>query len=128
LFSIRLNSFPPRYIGTLEGGTYRKRIIPEKHIHHDSQSVAISAALLYASDIGFDRIVIDMPGGRIETSRGYFIARGMPHQFRNFEPQLFLPVSEFGLDKVCAWEQTEAKRLQRDAERQAQLSLFGGAA
>jgi hypothetical protein len=80
--------------------------------------------LLFSPDIAFERIEIDSPSGKLVTTKAYFIAHATTHQFRNCEPQLFLPLSEFGLDKVNAWEQEAAKRERNRRERASQLTLF----
>lgn len=129
LFTVRLDIFPrPVFIGVIEGDTFRKRVDPSKHVYHNSDSVAISAALLYAEAFRFRWIVVETPGGKLVTSRAFFLAHAMPHQFRNYEPQLFLPVAEFGIEKARTWEAEEAKRQRNEAEKQAQGSLFGDTA
>jgi hypothetical protein len=128
-YTVRLNlPFRPVFVGTLEGDTFSKRIDPSKHVHHSSDSVAISAALLFSGAIPFKWIVIDTPEGKLVTSRRFFVSHGRPYTFRGYEPQLFLPRSEFGIDAARRWEEAEDRRERARQELATQMQLFAEAA
>lgn len=129
VYSVRLNlPFRPVFIGELRTdgeGTFFKRIDPSKHVHHGSNSIAISAALLQAEHIHFKWIVVDVLGhGKACTTRGFMLAHGTAFRFRNYEPQIALPVKLWGKDAAKSWEHEQDKRERIRREVAAQTSLF----
>jgi hypothetical protein len=129
VYTVRLNlPFGPVFIGELRTGgegTYFKRVDPSKHVHHNSDSVAISAALLTAEHIGFRWIVCDIKGhGKIVTTRPYMLTHGEAFRYPKYEPQIALPVNLWGKELALEWEQEQARRERIRRELRAQGSLF----
>jgi hypothetical protein len=112
-FQVRLNTpFKPCFIGRLYtngAGKFLTRKLEQKHLHRNSHSIAINAALLYNPEFKFQSIEIDFvhEDGRIEklrTSREYFLANGKPFCYKGYEPQIALELSLFGQEKVYRFE------------------------
>ena len=96
-----------RNIGTLtaDGQTYTKTIIPSLHIHRKSNSIGFNYQLLKQSS--FKWIVVKAEGyENLVTSRKYILQFGKYLYFKNegFEKQIFLPLSDFGIDKARQFE------------------------
>jgi hypothetical protein len=129
LFAVRLNTFPvPRFIGELEGNTYRKRIHSGPHTLHNAGAIGINAAVLTHPDIPVKWIAVDVDGTKLVTSKRFLLANGHPFKYRNYEPQFALPLDLWGVDKARAWEEEEDKRERQRRERAAQGNLFEEAA
>ncbi len=126
-FSVRLNGFPePRFIGTIAGNTYRKRISRDSHILRNAGSIAICSALIHHPDIEFTWISVDVDGQKFVTTRSFLAAHGIVFHYARYEPQLALPLPMWGKHKAEEWEAIQAKQDRLDRERRAQLSLFEG--
>lgn len=96
-----------RNIGTLsaDGQTYTKTIVPSLHIHHKSDSIGFNYQLLKQSN--FKWIVVNAEGYEtLLTSRKYILEHGFFLHFQKdgFEKQLFLRLSDFGIDKARQFE------------------------
>lgn len=115
ILMVELNdSFEPKYIGRLDisgEGTYSKRVVESKHLHRNSQSVAINAELLESDSLPFRWIVVDYIKAdgskeKLVTSRAYILAHGKRFKFRDYEPQIALELSEWSIDKARRYEVT----------------------
>jgi hypothetical protein len=129
VYTVRLNlPFRHVFMGELRTqgeGTFSKRIDPSKHVHHNSESVAVSAALLHSESIPFRWIVCEVVGkGKLVTTRRFFIAHGESFRYRNFEPQIALAISKWGVDQAREWEAEQDRRERHRSERAAQTELF----
>lgn len=122
LYKVKLNlTFETRFIGTLDSfgdGTFTTQRKPQ-HLFRKLNALGINQELLTSSDIFFKWILIDYEGKKRVTTRKYFLAKGKALKFsaQNFELQIFLPLSEFGIEKARLFE---AKNL-------IQENLFGEA-
>ena len=117
LFQIKLNlEFQTRYIGKLDTSGQGTLLIErnEKHLFRKTNSLGINKELLTSSDIKFRYILIDYAGRKLSTTRMYFLTHSKPFTFNGYEPQYFLPIAEFGLDKANEYENSI----------HSQLSLF----
>jgi len=91
-----------RWIGELnafkEGTFFTKR--RKEHLFKKLNALGISHQILISEELDYKWIVIDYDGKRLVTSREYFLAHGKLLHFKDkgFEPQVFLPLSEFGID------------------------------
>ena len=121
-FWVRLNTpFRPRFIGTLDlkgDGTFKTRRHEKKHLHRNSNSIAINAALLANPELQFAWVEVELlhADGSEEmliTSRAYLKAKGNPLCFNNFEPQVALELSLWGREK--------ANRFKREMNSQRDL-------
>ena len=96
-----------RAIGWLSdnGDTFHTKRNPEQHFFYKLRAYGINYDLL--NEGRFTWIVIELPlGKRLVTSRRLFLAKGILLNFQQnkLERQLFLPVSEFGIDKAREFE------------------------
>lgn len=96
-----------RNIGTIspDGNTYTKSIVPSLHIHRKSNSIGFNYQFLKQSN--FRWIVVRADGYEtLVTSRKYILEHGFFLHFQNegFEKQLFLRISDFGIDKARQFE------------------------
>jgi hypothetical protein len=107
-FSVFLKlPFQTRLIGIIKDNTFickRK----EEHIFKKTNSFGINLELLKNWNIPFKWIKIYTDSGRqFITTREHFLSNGKIFQFKNlgFEPQIFLSLDQFGLDKTNIQEQ-----------------------
>lgn len=106
--------FEKRYIGKLviQGdGTFScKRNI--SHLFKKQNALGINYELLTSSSLKFKWIVIDFEGQKLITTRKYFLVKGKQFQFckKGFEPQVFLPLDEFGIEKALAFERNNGEQ------------------
>lgn len=129
MFSVRLNSFPcPKFIGKIEGDTYRKRIRFDAHLLRNSSSIGICAALLHHPTIRLKWIRVETEHESLVTSKGYLLHHGRAFQYGRYEQQIALPVPLWGLDKARAFEAQQVRRERLEREKRAQGSLFEDAA
>lgn len=109
LYKVKLNlTFETRFIGTLDNtgdGTFTTQRNPQ-HLFRKLNALGINYELLNSTDIPFKWILIDFDGKRLVTSRKYFLEMGKYLKFtaQGFEPQIFLPLSKFGVDKARLFE------------------------
>lgn len=121
IFNVKLNlPFQSRFIGRLDvtgQGTFTTSRKPE-HLFRKNNSLGINYSLLTDNNIFFKWIVIQFENHSLVTSRDYFLKFGKCFKFQNSgsELQVFLPLSEFGIEKARYYE---AKRL-------IQQNLFAG--
>lgn len=105
--------FETRFIGiiciTSEGIFFCKR--KASHLFKKQSDLGLNHELLTSPSIKFKWIVIDFDGSRFVTSRKYFLAKGKQYQFgkKGFEPQVFLPLAEFGIEKARAFERNNSE-------------------
>jgi hypothetical protein len=129
---VRLNlSHRPLFIGELREqgeGSYFKKIDPTKHVHENSRAIAVSAALLHLEHFHFRWIVCELPDAKLVTTRRYMLAHGEAFRYRNYEPQVFLPLDHWGREKALTWEAEQDRRERMTREKAAQLSIFDAAA
>ena len=106
---VRLNTaFGPRFIGTLNlkgEGTFKTRRHKEKHLHRNTNSIAINAALLANPELRFTWVEVEFvheDGSRetLITSRAYLIERGKSLCCKDYEPQIALELSLWGTEKA----------------------------
>lgn len=124
-FAVRIaGPFGFRYVGELHGDTLNKHV-KQKHIFHAINGPGFSAALIHSPDIQFSRIVANVEGiGKLETTRDFFKAHAAPIHIRRFEPQLVLPMNQWGMDKVKEWTEERAREKRRQQQRAMQTELF----
>ena len=115
VFTVQLNlSHQTRYLGKIDtagDGTFstnRKK----KHIFKKTNAIGINYQLLKDESIKYKWILIDLEGKKLITSREYFLSKGKCFEFNNkgFELQCFLPIDEFGMDKVKTFERANPKQ------------------
>ena len=117
----------PRNIGWLNdsGDSFHSQRNPAKHLHYKSDSYGFNYELL--RDGNFVWVIIHLPFNKLlVTSRNHILEKGSFLHFANkgFEKQIFLPLTEFGIDKA---RETEKRLKERDV-RSAQQNLFEEAA
>ncbi len=117
----------PRNIGWFNdnGDTFHCQRNPAKHLHYKSESYGFNYELL--RDGIFVWVIVHLPFNELlVTSRNHILSKGSFLHFANkgFERQIFLPLTEFGIDKA---RETEKQLKERQAE-DAQQNLFGEAA
>lgn len=111
LYEVKLNlPFESRCIGLLDirdDGTFTTER-KFQHLLRIKNALGINQELLTRLDISYKWIVIYYERQELVTSRKYFLAKGKAIQFssQGFEPQIFLPLSEFGIEKVRLFEAT----------------------
>ena len=113
----------PRNIGWFSdsGDTFHCQRNPAKHLHYKSESYGFNYELL--RDGMFVWVFVHLPFNELlVTSRNYILQRGSFLHFKNegFERQIFLPLTEFGIDKA---RETEKVLKEREV-RNAQQNLF----
>lgn len=126
-FRVRLNTpFKPLIIGTLRTsgeGEFFSRKNEKLHLHRNSNSLAINAALLFHPDwkfkwVRFDFERMDGTVEKLVTTRSYFQTFGKHFCFKKAEPQAGLELSLWGKERALRWEE----------ERSSQGELFVEAA
>ena len=113
----------PRNIGWFSdsGDTFHCQRNPAKHLHYKSESYGFNYELL--RDGMFVWVFVHLPFNELlVTSRSHILQRGSFLHFKNegFERQIFLPLTEFGIDKA---RETE-KGLKDREVKSAQQNLF----
>lgn len=105
-----------KYIGKISGDTYTKKIKPSLHKFNKTNSIGFNYELIEQGQFRFIKVLSD-DGNIYETTRNYVLHFGKVQTFfkSGNEKQIFLPISEFGLDKALNYEKT----------LNSQLSLFG---
>ena len=96
-----------RFIGKLDTageGTFISNGRTEKHLFEKLNALGINKEL--CERFNFRWILVPFCGRKLWTSRLYLLHHGKVYSFpkRGFEPQCFLPISEWGLEKVKAFE------------------------
>ena len=124
---LQLPNQKPRNIGWFSdsGDTFHCQRNPAKHLHYKSQSYGFNFELL--RDGNFFWVIIHLPFNELlVTSRIHILEKGSFLHFadKGFERQIFLPLTEFGIDKA---RETEKRLKEREAGN-AQQNLFGEAA
>lgn len=124
---LQLPNQKPRNIGWFSdsGDTFHCQRNPAKHLHYKSQSYGFNFELL--RDGNFFWVIIHLPFNELlVTSRVHILEKGSFLHFadKGFERQIFLPLTEFGIDKA---RETE-KRLKEREAGSLQENLFGEAA
>ena len=114
----------PRNIGWFSdsGDTFHCQRNPAKHLHYKSESYGFNYELL--RDGMFVWVFVHLPFNELLiTSRNHILEKGSFLHFKNegFERQIFLPLTEFGIDRA---RETEKGLRERVAEN-AQQNLFG---
>jgi hypothetical protein len=114
----------PRNIGWFSenGDTFHCQRNPAKHLHYKSESYGFNFELL--KDGSFVWVYIHLPfGGLLITSRNHILKNGSFLHFNKvgFEKQIFLSLSEFGIDRA---RETE-KQLVKQNVKTTQQTLFG---
>ena len=117
----------PRNIGWFSdsGDTFHCQRNPAKHLHYKSESYGFNYELL--RDGNFVWVYVHLRFNELlVTSRNHILEKGSFLHFANkgFERQIFLPLTEFGIDKA---RETEKQLKERQAEN-AQQNLFEEAA
>ncbi len=117
----------PRNIGWFNnsGDTLHLQRNPAKHLHYKSESYGFNHELL--RDGNFTWVFVHLPfNGLLVTTRNHILEKGSFLHFKHkgFEKQIFLPLTEFGIDKA---RETE-KQLKEQEARNTQQNLFGEAA
>lgn len=107
-----------RNIGSIsaDGQTYTKSINPSLHIHRKTNSIGFNNDLLRSGS--FHWVTVKADGySPLVTSRQYILEKGFFLHFKadGYEKQIFLPVTEFGIDKARQFESC----------RSNQQNLFG---
>jgi len=115
---------PRREIGSLseDGQTFHCERNPERHLFHQFNAYGFNHELM--RDGRFVWVVVHLPfSSQLVTSRNHILAKGMFLNFQKnkLERQIFLPVSEFGIEKA---RQSE-KQLTLERSQQMQCNLFG---
>ncbi len=117
----------PRNIGWFDdsGDAFHCQRNPAKHLHYKSESYGFNYELL--RDGIFVWVVVHLPFNELlVTSRNHILEKGSFLHFasQGFERQIFLPLTEFGIDKA---RETEKQLKEREAGN-PQQNLFGEAA
>ncbi|MDQ3020099.1 MAG: hypothetical protein M3R36_05970 [Bacteroidota bacterium] len=107
---VQLTGERKKLIGTInqEDRTLYKKISPTKHTFNKSNSIAIAYELL---KLDYDFIVIECGYNTHKTTRQFFLENSDFKRFGDYELQKFLPISEFGLERVEVWEKEQAEIL-----------------
>ena len=104
-----------RYIGKLDTSGEGTFITNRKSLQLflKLNALGINHELLTNESIPFKWIDIKYEGQRLITSRKYFLAKGKQYQFgkKGFEPLVFLPLDEFGIEKARAFERNYGEQL-----------------
>jgi len=104
-------------LNTIGKGTliaYKK----EKHIFRKNNSLGLNYELLAIPVIPFHQIVIYLQRKHLTepqvlyTTREFFLAKGQIYEFKNagFEKQVFLPINQFGMERVNEYERLLSKQ------------------
>jgi hypothetical protein len=104
------NEARTREIGWFEdhGTSFHCKRIPEKHLHRKTQSYGFNYH--FFTDSSFRLVVVHFPSGHnLTTTRLHVLRHGRLLHFKEqgFEKQIFLPVSEFGIEKALETEAEE---------------------
>jgi hypothetical protein len=91
------------FIDSVGEGTFLS-LRNEKQIFRKSNSLGVNYSLLTDKSISFKWIVLDYCHRNYVSSRDYFLINGTAMQFDGFDLQVFLPLSEFGIDKARKFE------------------------
>lgn len=114
--SVKLSlPFKEVFIGKISDDAYTKKIKSSLHKFRNLNSIGFNYELIEQGQFRFIKVLSD-DGNIYETTRLYILAHGKVQTFfkQSFEKQIFLPISEFGLEKALAYEKT----------LNSQLSLF----
>lgn len=97
---------PVRQIGYIKNRIFNTIRKPESHRYNKLNAIGLNYKLLSQGGSYFDLISIEYGFEKLETSREYFLEFGDFLHFKNngLDKQLFLPIDEFGMDKVQEWE------------------------
>lgn len=119
IFTVGLQlDFQTRFIGKLDKageGTFISVKRTEKHLFEKLNAVSLNLELLERYE--FRWVMVPFCKESLWTSRLYLLNHGRVYTFnkKGFEPQCFLPLSEWGMEKAKAFESRIA----------SQFSLFG---
>jgi len=117
----------PRIIGWLseDGQIFHTQRNPEKHFHHQSNSVCFNFELL--RDGNFKWIIVHLPFGKeLLTTRNHILEIGFFLYFKKqgFEKQKALNLLDFGIEKA----QVTESHLREKQFKNCQQNLFNEAA
>lgn len=101
--------FQTRVIGTLDKagqGTFISTKRTAKHLFKKTNALGVNLELLHA--FPFRWVVVPYEGRQLWTSRIFILAKGRVFTFgkAGFEPQVFLPLDEWDINKAKAFEAT----------------------
>jgi hypothetical protein len=77
-------------------------------------------------DFEFVKVIVRMPNGKtLTTTRQHVLRRGKFLHFKrnDLEPQIFLPLSEFGLEKAQEAEELERRKWDQEEAESIQMNL-----
>jgi hypothetical protein len=121
-FSVRLELEgkqykPKRTIGKIQNRTFYTYRNPDNMYFKKLNAVGINYRLLAEGGTHFDYIKINYGLTSLETTRKYFLCKGSFLHFKNnnLDKQIFLNISDFGMDKAEAWELDRREKI--DYER-----------
>src|SRR6267143_5197362 len=112
-YRIRLNAaLQPRFIGLLDAngeGRFSTQRTEDKHVLRKNNGIAINAALLMNPEYKFKWVDVDFvrtdgTHQKLVSSREYILEYGEPFRYRDWEPQLALGLSEWGMEKALRYE------------------------
>jgi hypothetical protein len=121
LHLLRKRYKPDRKIGKILGDVFHCER-QEKDVFRALNAIGFNYELIRYFE--FDKVIVHMSGTEsLVTTRRHILRVGEVRYFKrnNLEPQIFLPLSEFGLAKAHAAE--ELKRRMRDQEQAESLQI-----
>jgi hypothetical protein len=100
----------PWHIATLKGDVL---IVPKKpgHLYFSTNSYGFNLEMVTNLSFGILRVILSS-GEILETTKTFLLQKGVEKEHESYEPQIFLPVKEFGLEKAREFEE-DLKRKQR---------------
>ena len=112
------DGFEKKYIGTIEhnnqGNTLVVMRTKSKHLHRDSNSLGFNKELIDNPEFIFNDIKVDYKDEKLGkrslyTTREFVKNMAKVFQFskKNYEAQYFLPITQFGYDKVRDWKESQ---------------------
>lgn len=124
---IKINNDGKCFYGNRNIGRIRNRVFEtyrdiEKHVHHNTKSIAINKALIDDFSYLFDYIRLIIGSAVYIIPVSYFIIKSFELQFSNYEPQYFIRLFDLTSDKVREWKTSKNKK-----QESYQNSLFGEA-
>ncbi len=78
----------------------------QKHLYRQLNGFGLCYKLLSEGGIYFDKIKIEYGFKFLETTREFYLAHGKFKHYQNndLEKQIFLPLEQYGMDKVEEWK------------------------
>lgn len=113
-----------RQIGYIRDRTFCTTKKPE-HLYKKLNAFGLCYKLLSEGGVYFDKIKIEYGFKVLETTREFYLAHGEFKHYQNndLEKQIFLPLEQYGMEKVKAWENGKLERTKPIKPQKSSLRL-----